>query len=128
MLPGYKTTCKQTSLVSVSWWQRCTNCTLTFQTDWACASSLLARFHYISYNETDFAKFAHVYDYHNVSAGFNKVNITQNARPVSRSWPVQMTAFYQSKFDHLLCDITNSRVSLALGKLNFSARISIILF
>ena len=57
-----------------------------------------AKFLYISYNETDFSQFARVYNYNGNSAGFNKVNVTKNAHPDSRTWPVTMTAMFQSKF------------------------------
>ena len=72
-------------------------CVFPLQTTWANGADALGKFLYTSYNETDFQLFASLYDYHNVSAGFNKVNVTLNARPQSRTWPSMLNTLYASK-------------------------------
>jgi hypothetical protein len=63
----------------------------------ASTSYPIGRFIYVTYNETDIDEFGRVYNYNGNSPGYNKVNLTQNAAPESRSWPIKMIALYLSR-------------------------------
>ena len=60
---------------------------------WTDATSQLAGFVYITYNETDFAALSQTYG----NPGYDKPNSTINANPQSRVWLPKLTNFYQSK-------------------------------
>ena len=60
-------------------------------------------FQYITYNQTDIDKFGALYNYGAYGPGYTKNNVTSNAHPDSRDWPVTMTAFYVTTDSKTVC-------------------------
>ena len=79
-----------------------------FQTAWASMDHPLSQFLYVTYNQTDFDRFGTVYNYNGFSAGYYKENITKNAHPESRSWPIAVNAFYQNFSWYYFVQFTHS--------------------
>ena len=87
---------------SINGW--CSGLYFLSQIKYTSADSRLGYFRYVTYNQTDFDVFGSMYDYNGVSAGYTKNNVTPNAHPQSRDWPIIMDALYQSTTSmHSLC-------------------------
>jgi len=69
------------------------------QAGWSCSEDChLGYFLYMSFNETDFINFGKVYNYKkNMSAGYYKRNLTDNAHPESKAWLASMVHLYRNK-------------------------------
>ena len=63
---------------------------------YATSKRYLGEFSYHTYNETDFAFMASLYDYYG-NAGYDKPNSTASASPETKVWSVKLLALYQSK-------------------------------
>ena len=89
------------------------------QTQWASDEALLGKFLYKTYDETDFTNFGNMYNYNGNSAGYTKPNMTVNAHPQSRWWPVTMTKLYSNKCESTILGIISYQV---LGFLHLSGK------
>ena len=64
-----------------------------------------------------------MYNYNGNSAGYTKPNMTVNAHPQSRWWPVTMTKLYTNKCESTILGITSYQV---MGFLHLSGKVLIL--
>ncbi|XP_050394995.1 uncharacterized protein LOC126812577 [Patella vulgata] len=71
--------------------------------NWASENNPMGEFLYNSYNDSDFDYMNSYYSYLG-NAGFYKINLTDNAHPESKKWPMKLQTLYKYELPDKKCD------------------------